>query len=130
MAQKAANRESENPYQASSLAADATAPRADDATAREVFLAWEKLRLYFNLILLVETLLLGLLAMGLLWPHLPECLFGALVANACFCLGPVLEGYAEWIGIERGVTRWVIFIVGTLVAMALTFVSVGVLVDK
>jgi hypothetical protein len=130
MTQKEPASEGDNPYRSPAVTADATEPRPDEPTAREVFWAWERLRIYFNLILLAETLLLGLVAMGLLWPHLLECFVGALVANVCFCVGPMLEGYAEGIGVPRGVARGVIFVMGMLVAMAFTWVSIGTLVDK
>jgi hypothetical protein len=57
-------------------------------------IAWEKLRLYFNLVLLLPGLFI-LSSMGLSLPTLmAPALFFAVMANLCYLLGPLTELYA------------------------------------
>jgi hypothetical protein len=79
----------------------------------DVFLAWEQLRISYNVIL--AFLALGLaFAWGRLWT--PEfwsvALLGALRANLYFCAGPCLEGYIAYLGGHRLVARTLFFLVG------------------
>lgn len=98
---------------------------ADSATA--VFLAWEKLRVVYNLALVLVTLLVGSVGFyaGSFWA---TAVVGAIIANICYCLGPCLEGYLALIGWPRRETRQFLFLVGTLLAAflaaAATFSSV------
>jgi hypothetical protein len=41
----------------------------------------------------------------------------ALFANQCFCAAPILEGYLSLIGFHRTVVRYLIFAIGTLLAI-------------
>lgn len=82
-------------------------------THMEVFWAWERLRLIFNLLLISLVLAMCLrrefsILTGVFFlPH-------ALIANLGFCAGSVFEGYATAIGVPRSVSRPVIFCCGFL----------------
>jgi len=57
-------------------------------------IAWEKLRLYFNLILLLPGLFV-LSSLGFSLPDLfAPALFFGIMANLCYLLGPLTELYA------------------------------------
>jgi hypothetical protein len=45
-------------------------------------------------------------------------LFDALMANLGFCAGPVAEGYLCLLGFPRKPTRWLVFGIGTALAIA------------
>jgi hypothetical protein len=92
-------------------------PRIDSGKPEFLlFFRWEKLRLLYNAILGVESIV-SLVAYP---PPQPpaEVVFWLVIlaglANLCFCLGPVLDGYAHWIGLRSRVTSMVIFTVGTV----------------
>jgi hypothetical protein len=119
----------QNPYAAPAI--DEPLPLAKDKpgepTAREVFLAWEKLRLIYNAILAGLSLFLGLPRLG--DPDFWFILFeGALIANVCFCLGPVLEGYAALVGVLRRGVRMLLFVLGTSLAALLTVFAIAGLI--
>ncbi|HEY9844354.1 MAG: hypothetical protein ACAI44_14735 [Candidatus Sericytochromatia bacterium] len=102
--------------------AEEAEPKTDE-TAQAVFWAWERLRLFYNLILVAEVGLFACLNLGLLqqWQiFFPTLVFGALGANLCFCIGPVSEGYWILLGADRKSSRAWIFMLGTLIAMLLT----------
>jgi hypothetical protein len=90
-----------------------------EESARDNFLAWEKLRLAYNAVLAIFALLVG-------WPRLSDGDFqvhlfeGALFANLCFCVGPWVEGYLILLfGLPRKDFRAVLFLLGTLLAVLL-----------
>lgn len=89
-----------------------------------VFWRWEKYRLAYNAILLAETLLALTTRRALTnWRFLDALAGLAIIANVCFCAGPVLHGYLWRLGL-RG--RWVglaILIAGTLLAMLLAAIA-------
>ncbi len=97
-----------------------------DATATEVFLAWEKLRLVYNGVLILCSLVLGVLCGTITdLEFFALCMIGAVVMNVCYCLGPVLEGYLVWmLRADRITSRAVVFIGG--LALSLLSVSVAV----
>jgi hypothetical protein len=90
----------------------------DEASARDVFLAWEVLRFYYNGILALLSLILFLPYLNLpsTWGLF---LVGAVAANLCFSVGSCAEGYMAWLGIKRAVARPIIFVAGTLLSAAL-----------
>src|SRR4051812_17084832 len=99
------------------------AAKASGEEARAVFLAWEKLRVLYNAILVVESVGLGANQLGV--PAFARLLLGgAIVANLCFCAGIVAEGYLSLLGVPRRGARPVLFVLGTSLAMLLTAVSV------
>jgi hypothetical protein len=86
---------------------------------------WEYRRVWFNAVLVSETLLIGILPDQLIyqrrfWVFAIE---GAFVANVCFCIGPVLTWYLLRFGFDSGWTGKIIFWTGTLLAMLLTFIA-------
>ncbi len=92
--------------------------RAKEPTSMEVFFAWEKLRLAFNALLLVIVVFMMLRA-G--FNPLAIVFFGedAVLANLCYCVGPVAEGYLCWLGLPRIVVRWLVLLFGTLIGVVL-----------
>ena len=94
---------------------------------KNVRAAWEKLRIVYNLVLLLE----GLTCLWLLWLlaefagqpfgfdfwFFPVILFGA-VANALYCLGPVADACAyRFLGWRMGRARCFLFGTGLLFSM-------------
>jgi hypothetical protein len=105
-----------NPYASPLSVGEAATSSAD---FRDVFLGWEWLRVVFNGVLVLLTLLCGLgsLAVPKFWA---TAMFGAVVTNVCFCVGPILEGYATWLSGRRVKwLRWVLFLLGQSIAAAL-----------
>ena len=91
---------------------------------------WEKLRLAYNLILACVTVL----AIGFCMIYSPVSIdtlgligtvvVGALFANPCFCLGPLIDGYLSWFGWRSTFSTGVIFLLGTLLSIVLVALSV------
>lgn len=113
----------QNPFHAPIQPAvtDAAPPTSDEvldfiAIAKK----WEKYRLIYNGILVVETVVLTLLVLlfsGMLPSiELPVlAVFGAIASNFFFLLGPVLDGYCQWIFKSRDrVFGLVVLVLGTL----------------
>jgi hypothetical protein len=97
--------------------------QAPEESARSVFLAWEKLRLVYNAVLVVFVLLIP----RPFFDVLESLIFlaeGAFIANLCYCAGPVAEGYLALLGADRSRVRLVLFVLGTLLACALAAVAV------
>jgi len=100
---------------------------ARDESARSVFLAWEKFRLAYNVILAGVVLLAESCLYG--WSEFQRSGFweylvgGALYANACFCAGPWLDGWFAVAGAERREFRWVLFLTGLLLAGVFTVMA-------
>jgi hypothetical protein len=109
---------------------------ADPAVLRlarigEVAVAWEKLRLWYNLVLSVVALISISLwdARLLTEPRALEMMIlAALAANACFCAGPLLEGYTTWFFRPVAWLRMSIFGIGTMGAVVLTPMVVAAIV--
>ncbi|MGF1580685.1 MAG: hypothetical protein ACFCD0_15085 [Gemmataceae bacterium] len=93
-----------------------------DATAMEVFFAWEKMRVAYNGILVCCSLALGALFGTITEPGFwPLCIAGAIFLNVCYCVGPVMEGYMVWIlKAERKPSRILVFLGG----LSLSVISV------
>ena len=85
-------------------------------------LAWEKLRVYYNVILLGLVFVLSSFS-----PHVGNpgfwlfVIHSGVAANLCFCVGPVAEFYLRWFGLPANGARWSLFVLGTVVAVALTY---------
>jgi hypothetical protein len=104
------------------------APPESAATARDVFLSWERFRLAYNLVLagVVLLALLGrgdsvLLADGGFWRFL---VVRALAANLCFGLGPWAEGWLRVAGGGGLPARVTLFAIGAGLSAILAAVSV------
>ena len=116
-----------NPYRSPERS---TGPEhVDDSRSRSTYekigramATWEKLRLVYNAIGLVPTLILVLGATTSPF----EIAVCVLVANACYCVGPVLEGYLVWFGIRSRVATAILFLLGTMVMLLLAFWYVAI----
>jgi hypothetical protein len=89
------------------------------ALARNVFLAWEKLRIAYVVILALVTILLTGVSGFLNLRLLRLIVLGAVVANVAFFAGPTVETYVRWLGYNRAWPRWVMFVGGTLISIVL-----------
>jgi len=98
---------------------------ADPTPVTRPFLAWEKLRIYYNLILLAVALGIASLSPDIFaeLPFWVVSIVGALGANVCFCAGPVAENYLALVGANRGIVRAVLFGLGCLFACLLTVLA-------
>jgi hypothetical protein len=115
-----------NPYAPPSAAQ--TGPHEPESSDFAMFLRWERLRLLYNAILGVVTIL------GMLAPHhglrgnIPNQIVGliplGLGANVCYCIGPVLEGYAHLIGLRGKVVTGILFGLGTAFAALLAWAAI------
>ena len=95
-----------------------------DATATQVFLAWERLRFYYNVILLLCTFYVVFPIVekmeGIIIVLTTATLPMPLIWNICFCVGPFGEGYFSLCGIPRVLARCLLFVVVTAIALLLT----------
>lgn len=102
------------------------------------FIAWEKLRLYYNgalaAVSLVLILLLGVASglasdpadLALAAASLAgTCILGTIAANLAFCVGPVVEGYLVMFRVEREVARMLLFVLGIIAGSGLAFLTVA-----
>lgn len=84
---------------------------------------WEGLRIVYNVILLIEGLLLPSPCIGFLGIFI----FG-LFANICYCLGPFTEFYLLAFGFQFGNLRYALFTVGLLFSMLVTLsTAIGII---
>ena len=123
----------ENPYTATPTTFTHANPEPDVAQtslltiARSVFLAWEKLRIAYVILLVLITVLLtgvtGIFNLRLL----RLIVLGAVVANVAYFAGPTVETYVRWLGYNRAWPRWLMFIGGTLISIVL---AIGVLATE
>jgi hypothetical protein len=93
-------------------------------SAQTAFLAWEKFRFVYNLILVGVVLIVAAPLYGwsvfgdaAFWEYLA---FGCFAANVCFCVGPWIEGWLALAGGDRRVLRLVVFVPGMVLACILT----------
>ena len=120
-----------NPYSSSSLEtpSEEVVPTATHCQTlveivKTTFLAWERLRIIY-------VLLLGILTVVLVGPqpiHIPIVIViagGAVLANLCYFAGPILESYVRWLGYRGIGLRWFLFIGGTLLTAMLEIALLG-----
>jgi hypothetical protein len=113
---------SSNPYQSPSEGGSIP-PDPNPESARSVFLAWERLRCGYNVVLVFAVLASAGSSLTV-FEFWEQVFLGAFAANICFCLGPVVEGYLSLIGAPRRIARWLIFVPGTLFSCLVTVVFV------
>jgi hypothetical protein len=101
-------------------------PTPPGEAAQGVFLAWECLRVLYNVIAISVFVGWACYLLGSSENWLPSPLLSfVLLTNLAFCAGPCAEGYLVWLGIrDRRPLRAALFIAGTLVACFLGFVAV------
>ena len=81
--------------------------------------AWEKLRIVFNLVFLVQFQIAFRIPLKAFIQSHPELWLFVIVcfafANACYCLGPLFEVYA-WVvhGWRIGRARYLLFVAGVV----------------
>jgi len=95
------------------------------SVARRVFLAWEKLRLHYNAVLIAICLLTAFTTGAY---QLPEfwiaCVMAGLAANVCYFVGPVAETYLTWLRKEEAVSlRNALFLIGLTFSAGLAVVG-------
>jgi hypothetical protein len=117
-----------NPYESpkSPTAFDSLPLQPATDSTHELLRTWEYRRLWFNAILIVGTVLMGIL---------PEFLFfqprywgfaieGAIAANVCFCVGPIVTWYLSHLGFNSRRAGALLFLVGTMLSMMLTLIAI------
>lgn len=101
------------------------------ALAKPVFIAWERLRIAFILLLGAFTMVLaipGVIHNGpqlLAFRGLIMIGEGAIVANVCYFAGPIIETYVRWLGYDRKWVRWFLFAGGTVLTAILALISLA-----
>ncbi len=129
--------ESKNPYATPPVAesietAQAMPDWGIQSIARRVFLAWEKLRVRYNVILIAICLFTAFLTGAY---KLPEfwfaCVVAGLAANVCYFAGPIAETYLNWLKKEESVSlRNGVFLLGLIFSACLAVagtLAVGIL---
>lgn len=127
----------DNPYTATPTKFSHAIPETDFAQmsllaiARRVFLAWEKLRIAYVILLALITVLFTVLFTGVtgIWNLrlLRMIVLGAMVANVAYFAGPTIETYVRWLGYSRAWPGWIMFVGGTLLSIVL---AIGVLATE
>ena len=122
----------QNPFQApiKSTVKDSSPPASGEVLDFIVIAKkWEKYRLIYNGILVVETVVFTVLfLLGGMRPsiELPVAVvLGAVACNFFFLLGPVLDGYYQWIfKSQNRVFGLIVLVLGTLFSALLAFGTV------
>jgi len=104
-------------------------PATEDAPPVEVRLDhyraiffWERWRVAYNAVLAVAGFLAIATASGPLPEHFEaEVIAGAMGANLCYCLGPIMEAYLVWFGLPQKYARWGLLLAGTLFSAVVAF---------
>lgn len=107
------------------VAVPIAAPLAEDAaqksTVKQVFFAWEKLRVLYVLALAAVTLTsIPPEAMKRLDVWVAVAIL-AIGANVCYFAGPIAETYLCWLGLRRKLVRSALFVGGTVFAVLLAY---------
>ena len=101
------------------------------AMAKSVFIAWEKLRIAYVMLLGAFTMMLSIPGVIYNGSHLLTLrglimiAEGAIVANVCYFAGPIIETYVHWLGYHRKWVRWFLFVGGTILTVVLAFFSLA-----
>jgi hypothetical protein len=84
-----------------------------------VIVTWEKLRLLYNAIGFAPTFLIAV-SSRVSFGELAGCV---VLANVCFCMGPVADCYLTWFGFRRKVVTIALFVLitGTMLFFAANF---------
>ncbi|HEY2839159.1 MAG TPA: hypothetical protein VGJ26_08425 [Pirellulales bacterium] len=87
------------------------------AMARAIFLKWELLRIAYNALLVVATILLAGPSNLLKADVLVLVIEGAVIANILFFAGPIAETYIRWLGLNQAWIRWALLGGGTILTV-------------
>ena len=118
-----------NPYQTpvADLSPDVSGSERFADVGR-VVVSWEKLRFIYNGVLVLFTLLVVAFTWQIQMSRPLQVgariLAGAVIANVCFCAGPIVNGYLAWFGFYRRELTLVSFVCGTLFSMGLVIAVV------
>jgi hypothetical protein len=84
--------------------------RVNEATASDVFFAWERLRIVFNVAMGIALFTKYSMWQGVGDAWLWDLTVFLFCINAYFSLGPVVEGYLCWLNVPRVRGRWLAFL--------------------
>ncbi len=123
----------ENPYSTPTSGTQSLSATGEDycenpstlaSIAKPTFLAWERMRVVYIVLLGALTLILAVRSLARF-----RTLFliaeGAIVANVCYFAGPIVETYVRWLGYDRKWVRWLLFLSGTTLVAILAFATLG-----
>lgn len=113
-----------SPIDANSVAADENGDQPLSMLAKRIFLDWEKLRLAYIAILGLVTIVAIFLRQTISSRLVVDVVMGAVLANACFFAGPIVETYIRWLGYQAAWPRWAMFAIGTIFACGLAVLAV------
>ena len=121
----------DNPYSSPTVdtlstveAAKSVSDRTLHNIARKTFLAWERLRIIYIVLLGLLTLLLAGSSL-VRFRTIVMIVEGAIIANVAFFAGPTVETYLGWLGYEGKWVRWFLFVGGTLLTMLLAVATMA-----
>lgn len=83
-----------------------------------IFFSWEKLRVLFNAVLVIESLVL-IRGIDDFWMDITpaqfmrNAVFYSFMANLFYMVGPFVESYATWVGSQFRWLRSALFVTGT-----------------
>lgn len=89
----------------------------------DVVKRWERLRLVYNAVLIPWTVFLIAVLPGGVTGNPADLIVGAVIANVCFCLGPVVETYLVWLGANAQAARGWLFALGTVFTAVAAWLS-------
>jgi hypothetical protein len=109
-----------NPYESPQVAQAATANA--EPKVPETFLAWERLRIWYNAVLVVAVLLGSIPAPQWILSlefimNVPQ---GVILVNLAFSIGMLVEFYLLWFGWWRNWMRTGLFVVGAALSFFVT----------
>ncbi len=96
---------------------------------RATFLAWERLRIVYNVVLVALTCIsvLGSQPQHGLDPGFwLSAVVAGLAANVCYFLGPVAACYLRWLGVRSAMLTPLLFGLGLAFSMLITFAMAAI----
>ena len=91
----------------------------------EAIVYWERLRIVYNALLVAVSLGVLLLTFGLgSLSNWIELVLGALLANLCFCAGPIVSAYMAWFNIRSRGFDLLMFGAGTTLSVIWAFLAI------
>jgi cytochrome c oxidase subunit IV len=116
----------QNPYSSPLAEPGQPAPSGEPLRqiAHRTFLAWERLRVIYIVVLGALTLLLGWQSFGS-FDYWVTVVGGAVVANVCFFAGPIVETYVSWLGYQGKWLRTSLLMIGTIFSCLLAVAALA-----
>ena len=85
--------------------------------------AWERLRLIYNTVMgpfvLAVVAFSHTIAARDYIELFAEIVAGGVLANLCYCAGPIIDGYLTWFGFRHRWVTIILFLCGTMLTMLL-----------